>query len=92
MTNPHAEQDALEAAEHAAILRADYSHLSGDEAWQAQEAKREAARLKRQAEYEALPAIKRIETWHETACSWPMGTAFRLLGDALRDWAKEQQK
>ncbi len=81
MTNPHAEQDALEAAEH-----------TGIKAWEAREAEREAVRLKKQAEYEALPAIKRLETWQETARSWPLGTSFRLLGEALRDWAKEQQK
>ena len=43
------------------------------------------------AEYSALPAIKRIERWYEMTSGISMGRAMALLGDALRDWAREQQ-
>lgn len=43
-------------------------------------------------EFDALPAIKRIERWHEYTSRINISTAFTLLGKALSDWAKEQQK
>lgn len=54
----------------------------------------EAQRLlaERRAAWEALPPLSRIETWYDTTRGWSIGFAFEALGEALRDWAKEQQK
>lgn len=46
---------------------------------------------RRLAVYNALPPIKRLERWYEFNCGRAIGFAMSALGEALRDWALEQQ-
>lgn len=46
----------------------------------------------RMKEIDALSPIKRIEEWYARTHDLPIGSAFAILGNALREWAIEQQK